>query len=87
MELRFNLNEKIQEVEVGDVVVLDNDKKYLIVNDFCGRDYRAINLVDNQSTSCENTIPAMIKSITERVFDGCKIIKIIKANELYMGVK
>lgn len=82
MKFNFDVNKiDLNMAGYGDVIILDNGSKYLIIKDKDGRDYLGLNLVTLTPTYCEESIPKIFEEIAGTV------VNIIKSESLVMGAK
>lgn len=85
MKLDFerNVEKNLEDVSYGDVLILENNSKWLIIRDTDGLDFRGINLETFELTECQSSI----RSLVAFELDDIAVIKIIKSEDLVLGVK
>lgn len=66
-------------IEVGDVVITRCGIPFLIVQDYDGCDFRAVDLLHNIATDYSSTIDAVIEDIED---ENSEVERIIKAKNL-----
>lgn len=84
MQINFSRPTQPQ-INVGDVMVFTNGKVYLIGHDFCGVDYRAMELSEAKASSCYTTKAGLINHI-ETVNRNIEY-RVIKAHKIMLGEK
>lgn len=94
MKICFEKQQEISlnNVSYGDVIVLKNGSKWLIVCDYDGEDYVGVNLETSRITDVGFSIREFLEGeILEGVVDdngySCEVERIIKSEDLVLGVK
>lgn len=84
MKIEFEKQQKINldGVNYGDVLLLDDESKWLVVKDVDGEDFRAINLETYEITEFQSSIENLI----EWELDVYTVKRIIKSEDLVLGV-
>lgn len=84
MQLDFFKDEEVnlRNVDYGDIVITKEGNTYLIVADSDGTDYVAVNLKNNIISEYGNTVFSLFE---HELYE--KAIRVIKAEELKLGVK
>lgn len=85
MKLDFerNVEKNLEDVSYGDVLILENNSKWLIIRDTDDLDFRGINLETFELTEYQSSI----RSLVAFELDDIAVIKIIKSEDLVLGVK
>lgn len=83
MQIEFNKDKEVDydSIEYGDVVICENGKSYLIVQDYDTTDYIAVNLQDS--------IRSEVSYSAKRLFEievRSKPVQLIKADNIKIGV-
>lgn len=86
MGISINLKEArgVMDFNVGDYLVLDNGDLLVVIFDYDGKDYRAVNLAKNVSTKFHVKIENVIEDIED---DFGKIIRVIPAENIEINEK
>ena len=84
MKLNFETPEwvKLSEVKYGDVLILANGSKWLIVADEDGTDFRGVNLETFRTSDWAGSVSYLVDS----KLDGDAVTKVIKSEYLVLGV-
>lgn len=84
--MQINFSQPTQpQINVGDVMVFTNGKVYLIGHDFCGVDYRAMELTETKSTSCYVTKKGLIDHI--EAINSNTEYRVVKSQNIMLGEK
>lgn len=85
MKLEFEKSQEIDlsKVGYGDVLIMADGSKWLIIADTDGGDYRAVNLDTFRPTGFEESI----QDLVILVFDNSTVARIIKSEDLVLGVR
>ena len=84
MKLEFEKSQKVNlnTVDYGDVLIVADDSKWLIVRDEDGGDYRGVNLETYELTDYQSSIESLVE------WELCgKVTRIIKSEDLVLGVR
>lgn len=73
----------LEEIEAGDIILFKDGLKVLIVKDSDGSDYRGLILSELRVTDYYGSV----RSLVENEFYGNLIIKVVKSENLILGVK
>lgn len=73
----------LEEIEAGDIILFKDGLKVLIVKDSDGSDYRGLILPELRVTDYYESI----RSLVENEFYGNLITKVVKSENLILGVK
>lgn len=82
MKFDFENTCDLKTVGYGDVLIMNDDSKYLIVKDSDENDYVAVNLENFTQTDYESTVEYLIEYEL-----GGKVVRIIKSENLILGVR
>lgn len=85
MELRLGNNVEEFKYEVGDAIVLSTGDVFILCYDYDESDYRAFDLKTLVATGWYNNITVMVNDIEHSCCGN--VIRVIKADSLYMGEK
>lgn len=84
--MQINFSQPTQpQINVGDLMVFTNGKVYLIGYDFCGAEFRAMELTETKSTCCYGTKKGLITDIEAK--NGNTEYRVIKAQNIMLGEK
>ena len=84
MKLNFETPEcvKLDEVKYGDILILSNGSKWLIVADDDGTDFRGVNLETFRTSDWAGSV----SNLVDMYLDDGTVVKVIKSEYLVLGV-
>lgn len=75
-------NGNFKNATYGDLLIMEDDSRYLIVKDTDGGDFVGVNLDTSKVTSWQTSIEKIVENEI-----GEKVVRIIKSENLFLGVR